>query len=372
MKNPTTTNATILIVDDQEQCVQIVGTLLTEMGFEVIPAHSGEQAFQRLATTTPDIILLDLLMPEMDGMEVCRQLKAAPRWSHVPVIFLSAADDKDLIVEAIECGGVDYVTKPFNKGELTTRLRMHLALKHANDELRNLAEDKDELLGILTHDLANHLVGIHLNTIVLHEQIHEMPPPTAHLVENIRHCTESMLTFVQQFLANQSAEHLHIQAEPMNIKEMLEHAVEKHVAMAANKNITLQLKLPKNPLIALADPGALAQVIDNLLSNALKFSRKGSKVTLGAGCDPMEWIHIFVRDKGPGFTHEDQEKMFRRYGRLSARPTGGEPSTGLGLSIVKRLVDAMNGRIVVESETGKGTCITVRLPVAPTFNTDNC
>ena len=326
--------------------------------------HSGEQAFQRLATTTPDIILLDLLMPGMDGKEVCRQLKADPRWSHLPVIFLSAADDKDLIVEAIECGGVDYVTKPFNKAELTTRLRTHLALKQANDELRNLAEDKDELLGILTHDLGNHLVGIQLNTVVLHEQVGGMPPPSAHLVKNIMHCTESMLTFVQEFLANQSAEHMHVQAEPIHIKEMLEQAVEKHAAMASKKNITLQLKLPKKPLVAMADPRALAQVIDNLLSNALKFSRKGSKVTLGAERDPMEWISIFVRDKGPGFTLEDQEKMFRRYGRLSARPTGGEPSTGLGLSIVKRLVDAMNGRIVVESETGKGTCITVRLPPA--------
>lgn len=364
MNHPTSKNATILIVDDQEQCIQIVGALLSEMGFEVIPAQSGEQAFQRLATTTPDIILLDLLMPEMDGMEVCRQLKADARWAHLPVIFLSAADDKDLIVEAIECGGVDYVTKPFNKAELTTRLRTHLALKQANDELRNLAEDKDELLGILTHDLANHLVGIQMNTVVLREQIREMPTPCAHLVDNISHCTESMLTFVQEFLANQSAEHLQVQIEPMDIKELLEQAVEKHVAMAANKRITLQLKLPKKPLIALVDSGALSQVLDNLLSNALKFSRKGSKVTLGAGRDPMDWIHIFVRDKGPGFTHEDQEKMFRRYGRLSARPTGGEPSTGLGLSIVKRLVDNMNGRIVVESETGKGTCITVRLPSA--------
>jgi two-component system sensor histidine kinase/response regulator len=331
----------------------------------VIPAHSGEQAFKRLATTTPDIILLDLLMPGMDGMEVCRRLKADARWSRVPVIFLSAADDKDLIVEAIECGGVDYVTKPFNKAELITRLRTHLALKKANDELRNLAEDKEELLGILTHDLANHLAGIQINTLVLQEQASELPPPCPTLVDNISKCTESMLTFVQQFLANQSAEYLQVRIEPMPIKPLLEKAAEKHAAMAAKKEITLELKLPKRSLVAMADAGALSQVIDNLLSNALKFSRNGSKVILGAGKNPMEWVHVFVRDQGPGFTEEDQEKMFRRYGRLSAKPTGGEPSTGLGLSIVKRLVDTMNGRIVVESETGKGTCITVRLPVAP-------
>src|SRR4051812_5071913 len=139
-------NATILIVDDQEQNLQLVGTVLSMTGYEIIPARSGEEAFQRLAAREPDLILLDLLMPEVDGIEVCRQLKADPRWADLPVIFLSAADDKNLIVEALECGGVDYVTKPFNKAELVTRVRTHLALKQARDQLRELAEDKDELL----------------------------------------------------------------------------------------------------------------------------------------------------------------------------------------------------------------------------------
>jgi len=103
-------------------------------------------------------------------------------------------------------------------------------------------------------------------------------------------------------------------------------------------------------------------VLDNLLSNAIKFSPADSRVTLTADVGPLEWTHFSVRDEGPGFTAEDQEKMFRRYGRLSARPTAGEHSTGLGLSIVKRLVDAMKGRIIVESKAGAGACITINLP----------
>ena len=287
MNLPTSTSATILIVDDQEQNLQLVGTLLSEMGFEVIPAHSGEQAFQRLATHTPDIILLDLLMPDMDGMEVCRRLKADSRWADVPVIFLSAADDKDLIVEAIESGGVDYVTKPFNKAELTTRLRTHLALKQASDHLRNLAEDKDELMGILTHDLANHLVGIQLTTLVLHEKVGEIPPPCARLVEVIKQCTEGMLTFVQEFFANQSAQHLQVQPGPMNIKELLGQAVEKHVAMAANKNITLQLKIPKAPLVAVADSGMMVPMHELMVRASVPAS---SRMSLKTSVRTKAWL----------------------------------------------------------------------------------
>ena len=116
-----------------------------------------------MALRTPDLILLDLLMPGMDGCEVCRQLKENPEWRDIPVIFLSAADDKDMIVRALDAGGVDYITKPFNQAELISRVRTQLALKTARDQLKQLAEDKDELLGILAHDLKNFLGGINMS-----------------------------------------------------------------------------------------------------------------------------------------------------------------------------------------------------------------
>lgn len=364
MNSQSPDSATILIVDDQVENLQVVGTVLSMTGYEVISACSGEQAFERLSAKTPDIILLDILMPDMNGMEVCRKIKADERWAGIPVVFLSAADDKNLIVEALECGGVDYVTKPFNKAELLTRVRTHLALKQARDQLLHLAEDKDELLGILTHDLGNHLTGIQLNAALLHRRGSEMSPECGRFVENIVKSTDSMMTFAEEFLANQSAERMQVQVSALDISEILKEAAVRHSAMATWKNITLRLNLPKAPVIALADQGAMEQVLDNLLTNALKFSSPNSEVTLGAESGPIEWINLTVRDAGQGFTPEDQEKMFRRYGRLSARPTDGEPSTGLGLSIVKRLVDSMNGHIVLESEVGKGACFTVRLPVA--------
>ena len=353
---------TVLIIDDQAQNLQLISTVLSILGYKVISASSGEAAFALLTATTPDLILLDMQMPGMNGIEVCRKLKAKACWVDIPIIFLSAADDKNLIVQALECGGVDYVTKPFNKAELLSRVRTHLALKHAREQLRGLAEDKDELLGLLTHDLGNDLAGLHLNAVALERQLDTIPALCAPLVVNIVQSTQTMTTFVQEFLANQSGERIHILPQTLDLRAVLQVAVERHAIVAATKLITLLVELPDYPILANADREGLLRVLDNLLSNAIKFSPAESRVTLTADVGPLEWTHFSVRDEGPGFTAEDQEKMFRRYGRLSARPTAGEHSTGLGLSIVKRLVDAMKGRIIVESKAGAGACITINLP----------
>ncbi len=357
-----TASETVLIIDDQAQNLQLIGTVLSMLGYKVVPASSGEAAFGLLTANTPDLILLDMNMPGMNGIEVCRKLKSKGCWADIPIIFLSAADDKNLIVQALECGGVDYVTKPFNKAELLSRVRTHLALKRAREQLRDLAEDKDELLGLLAHDLGNDLAGLHLNAVALERQLDTIPARCAPLVSNIVRSTKTVTTFVQEFLANQSAERIQVLAEPLDIRAILEAAVERHAISVEAKRITLLLELPDHPILANADHEGVPRVLDNLLSNAIKFSPAGSRVTLSAGVGSSESAHFSVRDEGPGFTAEDQRKMFRRYGRLSAKPTDGEHSTGLGLSIVKRLVDAMKGRIVVESKVGAGACITVTLP----------
>ena len=131
--------ARILVVDDQAINIQVVGSALGNLGHEIIPALDGPTALKRVALRPPDLILLDLLMPGMDGCEVCRQLKESPAWKDIPVIFLSAADDKDFIVRAFDAGGVDYITKPFNQAELLSRVRTQLALKSARDRLKQLA-----------------------------------------------------------------------------------------------------------------------------------------------------------------------------------------------------------------------------------------
>ena len=357
--------ARILVVDDQPANVQIVGSVLGKLGHEIIPAADGPAALRRLALRPPDLILLDLLMPEMDGCEVCRRLQANPDWRDIPVIFLSAADDKGFIVRALESGGVDYITKPFNQAELITRVRTQLALKSARDRLRQLAEDKDELIGILAHDLKSHLGGMQMSAQLLCDrvtQFEQSDKRTRQLAENIAYASGQLLAFVKEFLANAAADHgITIECATLNLSDAAAAAVQQYQEAARRKRMDIQVDLPTEGTAVSADVSALDQVLDNLLSNALKFSPPGKRILVSVHPEPTH-VDCRIQDYGPGFTEEDKARMFRRYARLSARPTGGEPSTGLGLSIVRKLVRAMNGELICEKAAGAGATFVVRLP----------
>ena len=355
---------TILIVDDQEENLRGIGNVLSMMSYNIILARSAEQAFQQLFASTPDLILLDVMMPDIDGLATCRQIKSNADWADIPVIFLSADDDKNVIVQALETGGVDYVTKPFNMAELVSRVRTQLALKRAKDQLRALVEDKDEIIGILAHNLKNSLAGMKLSASLLQSRLAELPPRCTPLVENIVNASERMLTFMQEFLANQCAEQLQLKSEAVNLISVVKKVVAYHLPAASAKKITLTARTPDVAVQVRADSEGLAQALENLVSNAIKFSSEGGVVEITV-LQPMAGVaKCHVRDTGPGFTAEDRTKMFRRYGRLSAQPTGDEPSTGLGLSIVKRLVDAMGGTVNLADKPDAGAEFVVTLPVA--------
>jgi two-component system, sensor histidine kinase and response regulator len=354
--------ARLLVVDDKEANLRTIGDVLGQFGYDIILASDGDEALRQLDGRPVDLILLDLIMPGRDGFETCQLIRKQPRWADIPIIFLSAADDKDLVVRALEMGGVDYITKPFNKAELMSRVRTHIALKTARDQLMQLAEDKDELIGILTHDLKNHLGGIRMSIELLHDRarIHR-DDRLERAADNIRNFTVQMLSFVHEFLANSAADRgLSLEIEPLSLNHAMTSAVRNHAESAHYKGIILEHEDEADASVA-ADRKALDQVLDNLISNALKFSPPGKSVRVSVRPAPHGGV-FSVQDEGPGFTEDDKARMFRRYGRLSARPTGGEPSTGLGLSIVKKLVDAMGGRIECESHAGRGATFRVNLP----------
>ena len=357
--------ARILVVDDQPANIQIVGTVLGGLGHEIIPAADGATALKRVALRPPDLILLDLLMPGMGGCEVCLQLKTNPDWRDIPVIFLSAADDKDLIVRALDAGGVDYITKPFNQAELISRVRTQLALKSARDRLKQLAEDKDELLGVLAHDLKNYLGGMHLTAGLLCRQVAGLPDERlTQLAENLLRTSTQSLAFVKEFLANAAADHgFDLKPSAINLVAAARAVAAQFEEAARQKNIKIQTDFPATAVVAVADGSALKQVLDNLVSNALKFSPPGKNTFVSVRAANRQ-AECAVRDEGPGFSAADKARMFRRYGRLSARPTGGEPSTGLGLSIVRKLVQGMGGELSCESAAGQGATFVVRLPLS--------
>ena len=365
--SPTPASTRILVVDDQETNVQVLGSMLGQLGFEIVPVTSGEDALKRLAARPADLILLDVLMPGLDGFEVCRQIRAQAALAEIPIIFLSAADDKSFIVRALEAGGVDYVTKPFNQAELVSRVRTHLALKQARDRLRQLAEDKDELLGILAHDLKDHLGGMQMSAQLLHHRATQLADSRLlRISSNILHASDQMFSFVREFLANAAADRgLTITLRPISMAEAAASAVQRYTEAALRKSLTFHEDYPADFPLVLGDHAALDQVIDNLVSNAVKFSPAGKSIWLAIHMTADGRPECRVRDEGPGCDENDRANMFARYRRLSARPTAGEPSTGLGLSIAKRHVDAMNGDLHCESEPGHGATFVLRLQFAP-------
>ena len=362
---PPATPARILVVDDQPANIQVVGSVLGRLGHEIIPASDGATALKRLALRVPDLILLDLLMPGMDGCEVCRRLRENPDWQDIPVIFLSAADDKDLIVRALNAGGVDYITKPFSQAELVSRVRTQLALKNARDRLRQLAEDKDELLGILTHDLKNQLGGIEMSARLLRDRVTSAADArSTQLADNIFRSGVQLLAFVKEFLANAAADHgIEVRMAPLNFSAAAAATAQQYQEAARCKQLEIVTDFPANAFMVQADPQALDQVLDNLVSNAIKFSPAGKRVFIAVRSASGR-AECVIRDEGPGFTTEDRARLFKRYARLSARPTGGEPSTGLGLSIARKLMAVMDGELICESVPGEGATFTVQLPLS--------
>lgn len=357
------TPARILVVDDQPANIQMVGSVLGKMGHEIIPAMDGETALRRLEARLPDLILLDLLMPGMDGCEVCARLRQRPEWKDIPVIFLSAADDKELIVRALESGGTDYVTKPFNQAELVTRVQMQLDLKWTRDRLKQLVEDKTELLGILAHDLKNRLGGMQMSAQLLTQRLVKQgwsDGRILQLAENIEHSSDQMLNFVKEFLANAAADYgFQPRLVPVHLVEIVENVVRQYQELARRKQLEMTLEKPLEPAVILGDASAMDQVLDNLLSNAVKFSPAGKRISIRVE-NQGKFVECHIQDQGPGFTEEDKRKMFRRYVRLSARPTAGEPSTGFGLSVVQKLIQSMMGELQCTSTPGTGTVFTLR------------
>jgi signal transduction histidine kinase len=379
--SPSPQDSLILVVDDVQQNIQVVGTMLREAGYSIMPATTGAAALQRVQKKLPDLILLDLMMPEMDGLEVCRRLKSDATTQSIPIIFLTASNEMSHLVQGLEAGAVDYVTKPFNPPELLARVRTHLELKHARDtivrygqELSRLNEEKNEFMGIAAHDLRNPLGAITgYAEIILEEAASLQPSPLEQFARSrqemtgcasrINETSKRMAEMVQNLLDANRIERgeMQLHLAPTDLGLALKSVVESQRPHATAKQQTIHLEVSATPAMALVDPGVTVQVLENLVSNAVKYSEPGKNIFVRL-LPSAESVRCEVQDEGPGLSPEDQKKLFGKFARLSAKPTGGEHSTGLGLSIVKKLVEAMSGRVWCDSELGKGARFVVEIP----------
>ena len=368
---PAPNDSFILVVDDVPHNIQVVGSILRDAGYEVMPATSGPQALERIRSKVPDLMLLDLMMPGMDGLEVCRRVKALSA-TDIPIILLTASNETEHLVQAFAAGAVDYVTKPFRAVELLARVRVHLELKQSRDtlhrqsqELHDLNEEKNEVLSIVAHDLRSPLHNILVSAELLGEDPNLQRPPAAEMLGFIHQAADHMLQLVRQLLDVDALEQGRLQMQPgaCSLAELVASAVDSHRIEAQAKQQALQFIRPTEPVVALVDPNATLQVVDNLISNAIKYSPPGKDIRVRV--TPRQGaVRLEVQDEGPGLTPADHQRLFGKFARLSAKPTGGETSTGLGLSIVKRMAEASQGRVWCESQAGQGATFIVEWPAA--------
>ena len=354
----------ILVVDDEPKNIQVVGPLLLRQGHEIIAAGSGEEALAKLRTARPDLILLDVMMPGMTGFDLCRKLQAQAEWREIPVIFLSAVTDKSFIMEALGAGAVDYVTKPFHGPELLSRVQVHLNLQNTRKRLAATIEERNRLLEVVAHDLKNPLGGVQFAAAMLGESAMDLDPRQSTLVGSIKDSVSRALEIVGSLLQTRRLEETKAQMGfvPLCLREYAEQAVKAFAQHGRTKNITLELTSDHSHIPVNADRRSLLCSLENLVSNAIKFSPKGSVVQISLRKDGNSGV-FRIDDQGPGVLAEERTLLFRKFTRLSARPTGGEISTGLGLHIVQELVEAMGGTVHYEEGARGGACFVVTLPL---------
>lgn len=359
----------ILIVDDVPQNLQVLRSTLQKVDYRIAAANNGEVALRYLQKNTPDLILLDVMMPVLNGFQVCQQIKAQEHLKDIPIIFLTARTEKEDVVSGFEAGGVDYITKPFNMAELMSRVKTHIELKQARDtilsinqELVALNEEKTELMHIASHDLKNPLTAILMHAQSLADRSEDQPE-NQESGEAILRSGRKMLDIITNLLDIQRLEagKENYNPELIDMVELVSQCLKDHQSHAKNKGIDLQWKPESDLFFTESDWRLLQQVFDNLLSNALKYSPCQSQVVVELSAE-QDNLCLSIQDSGPGFTAEDRQQMFKKFARLSARPTADEDSTGLGLSIVKRLCALLEIQLELESAPGEGSRFRLLMP----------
>lgn len=358
-------NLKILIVDDTPENLLIIAKTLEPEGYEMRFSQDGMNALSIAKEVDFDLIVLDIMMPNMDGFEVCRRLKADPATTHIPVIFITAKTDIESIIKGFNIGGVDYLTKPFNINELRVRVSTHLKLRLRELELQKLNATKDKFIAIIAHELKIPLGGIKGFVTALNEQFENFS--IADIRENItlvKEAIENLSALVENLLnwSNLQVGHSLYCPNKLELNSIIYEMVHLYDSYAAHKEISLNFQM-QGSFWVYADIAMLEIVLRNLMSNAIKYGRKKGFVRIIV-IEQEKDVLITIEDNGIGITDEKLQKLFRLDNAIKETGTNGEVGTGMGLILAKEYVERHNGRIWIKSAIEKGTQVYFTLPKA--------
>ncbi len=384
-------NSALLIVDDQKSNLKLLYDILQRQGFQVFAAKGGQYALEIGRQTQPDLCLLDINMPDMNGYEVCRHFKKHPATANIPIIFLTALGETEDKLKGFLAGGVDYITKPFQPQEVIARVHTHLSLSYtrralaqnearlqkahdeleykvaertlelqqANLQLRQLSRMKDEFLANVSHELRTPLNGILGNAEILLEGVYgAINAKQQQAAQHIQDGGQDLLTLINRMLdlanSNKGGLELHVQA--VSAQRLCEESVQQIQETAQRKRLSISLALDPQVGKIQVDPQRFKQILLDLLSNAVKFTAEGGQIGLESRADSAKQRVCFaVWDNGIGIDPKRVDQLFQPFVQLDSRLAREYEGSGLGLSLVKRLVDLHGGSLSVESQPGQGS-----------------
>ncbi len=366
---------TILIVDDQPDNLRLLSTLLTNQGYVVRKAINGQMAITSAQTDPPNLILLDVLMPDLDGYQVCQILKSDANTAEIPVIFISALDEVWDKVRAFSLGAVDYVTKPFQTAEVLARVQSQLSIQHLqaqlkerngileslNEELSRSNRELEQFAYVVSHDLQQPIQSVagFVKLIKLKYGEGNLPEDVEAYLSRIDAASDRMQKLINELLNYAQISKQQKIFQEIEANEIVSQAVENLAQLITEKNVSLKVEpLPKisgNPIL-------LIQLFQNLINNGIKFVKPDTppKLRIFSSQQNQDWI-FGVEDNGIGIAPENLEKIFQVFERLHSKET--YPGTGIGLATCKKIIEYHGGRIWASSALERGTTFYFTLPV---------
>lgn len=361
----------ILVVDDTPANLKLLAVMLKHHGYNVRPVPSGKLALEAARHEPPDLILLDINMPEINGYEVCQRLKAEEPLKSIPIIFISALDDVFDKVKAFSVGGVDYITKPFQFEEVVSRVSTHIALRRQERQLQqNLAQMKelehlrDSLVHMIIHDMRSPLAIIEMCIQLLEKPDNLSKNQIAEFIKKAGNATSRLNEMITQLLdiSRLEAGQMPIKKETHDLNVTLHATRRTFSALANGRQITLDIPDPSK---AVYDEEIISRIVGNLLSNAFKFTPENGKIAVTVTPEGENY-RVSITDNGGGIAPEYQQKIFEKFWQAELRSQ--RVGTGLGLAFCKLAVEAHGGQIGVQSKLNQGSTFWFTLPIGKVNN----
>lgn len=353
----------ILIVDDNIKNLEVLTKICKDEGYLLSLAQDGPTALEQLKSITPDLILLDIMMPEMSGLELCRTIKQNDKLKDIPIIFVTAKTQMEDLVEGFNAGGVDYITKPFNRIELMVRVKNHLELYKSKQKIMEMNQTRDKLYSIIAHDIRAPFSSIKfVINFIADGLIDPASDEFKDIIKELSKSTEETSTLLNNLLewTKFQSGSLVITPKLLNVFPVVLECMHLLSANACNKSISLTYTLPQE-VLAYFDEISMHTVFRNLISNAIKFTPEGGSITLTHETQGSFQV-IKVTDSGVGIRPEVMSKLFDKNEHYTTLGTRKEQGSGFGLILIDDFVKQNHGRIEIQSEVGKGTTFSVFIP----------